>query len=106
VAEQPYGEDEQRKARRQGQDDLTLGVELQMFLVPRADTGDADQQDGRQLAVHEMPVAVYRPPLDTSVQVGEDAAPVPEYGGVEGILEKLQQHGHIDRRTEYPVKSL
>ena len=106
TVEQPYGEDKQRKARRQGQDDLPPGVELQMFLVPRAQAGDADQQDGRQLAVHKVPVAVYRPTLDASVNVGEDAAPVPEKGGVKGVLEKLQQHRHIDHRAEYPVKSL
>ena len=88
--EQPYGENKQRETRCQGQDDLPLGVELQMFFIPRTDTSDADQQDGGQLAVHKVPVAVYRPPLDASVNVGEDAAPVPEKGGVEGILEELQ----------------
>ena len=106
LVEQPHGEDKQCETRCQRQDDLPLGVELQMLLVPRADAGDADQQDGGQLAVHKVPVAVYRPPLDASVYVGEDAAPVPEKGGVEGILEELQQHRHIDHSPEYLVKSL
>jgi len=77
-----------------------------MLLVPRTDTGDADQQYRGYLAVHEMAVLIDRPSLDTSVDVSQYAAPLVEYCRVNGILEELQQNRHIDDCTEYLVESL
>ena len=76
--EQPYGEDKQRKTRCQGHDDLPLGVELQMLLVSRTDAGDADQQDGGQLAVHQMSIAVYHPSFDAAMYVRNNSSPITE----------------------------
>ena len=55
MSEQPYGQDKQKQSAGQGKNHLLAGVELQMLLVPRTDTGDADQQYRGYLAVHEMP---------------------------------------------------
>ena len=77
-----------------------------MLLVPCADTGNADEQHRGDLAVHEVAVVVYRPPLDTSVDVAQDTAPVVEHSRVYRILEELQQHGYINRCAEYLVEPL
>jgi hypothetical protein len=106
MSEQPYGQDKQKQSAGQGKNHLLAGVELQMLLVPRTDTGDADQQYRGYLAVHEMAVLIDRPSLDTSVDVSQYAAPLVEYCRVNGILEELQQNRHIDDCTEYLVESL
>ena len=77
-----------------------------MLLVPRTDTGDADKQERRNLAVHKITVIVNHPLLDAPVNINQYATPVVEHGRVDGILEELHQHGDIDDRTEYLVKSL
>jgi len=106
MIEQPYGEDKQEYAADQRVQHLPAGVELQMFFTPCPDTGNADQQHRGDLAVHEVAVVIYHPPFDTPVDVAKYAAPVVECGRVYGIFEKFHQHGYIDDRAEYLVKSL
>ena len=73
MSEQPYGQDKQKQSAGQGKNHLLAGVELQMLLVPRTDTGDADQQYRGYLAVHEMAVLIDRPSLHWSNTAGSMA---------------------------------
>ena len=106
MIEQPDREYKQRQPAHDRQQYLPLGVELQMFLVTRAETSDADKQHRGGLAVYQMPIVVYHPPLDAAVYVRHDAAPVTEQGRVDGVGEELHQYRHIHHRPEYPVESL
>ena len=106
VSEQPYRQGEQQQAARERVHDLRAGVALQVLVVPGSKAGDADKQYRGELAVHEVPVVVYHPLLDTSVDIAEYAVPVVQHRRVDGILEKLHQHGEIHCRAEYVVESL
>ena len=77
-----------------------------MFLVSRANTGDAHQQECHHLAIHQVPVMVDKPLLDTVVQVTHHTAKAVYRPWVYGILKELHQHGYVDDRPEYLVKSL
>ena len=81
-------------------------VELQMLLVPRSDTSDADKQYRCDFAVHKIAVVVNHPLFDASVNVGQYAAPVVEHCRVNGIFKELQQHGHIYHCAEYFIEPL
>ena len=85
---------------------MAAGVELQMLLVPGSETGDTDEQYRGELAVHEIPVVVYHPLLDTPVNIAKDTVPVVQCRRVNGILEKLHQHGDVHCCTEYIVEPL
>ena len=105
-AEQPYREHQQRQSEDDREQHLPLGVELQMLLVSRADTGNTDQQYRSRLAVHQISVRIDHPPLDAAMDVAQYAAPVVQRGRVDGVGEELQQHGDVHRRAEYFVEPL
>ncbi len=103
IAEEPDGQGNEQHATHQGIEHLLACVKLQVLLVPGADTGDADEQEGGNLAVHHVAVVVNHPLLDAVVQLAHDAA---HRRGVDGVLEKLQQYGDVNDGSEYLVKAL
>ena len=106
MAEHPYGDYEQQQPTRQWIHHLPACVELQMLLVPRSDTSDADKQYRCDFAVHKIAVVVNHPLFDASVNVGQYAAPVVKHCRVNGIFKELQQHGHIYHCAEYFIEPL
>ena len=100
MAKEPDGQDYDEKTRHEGVEDHPAGIELQLLLVPGADAGDADHQQGSDLAPDEIPVGVDEPALHPSVQVREDAAPEIQHGGIDGIEEELQDERHVDEAPE------
>ena len=72
-----------------------------MLLVPRADTGDADKQERRNLAVHKITVIVNHPPLDAPVNINQYATPVVEpavLGGIRLDIEGTELDGTVRSR--------
>ena len=104
--EEPYGHGDQPDAAEQRIKHLLLGIHLKVLLVARSHTGDADEQEGRYLGIYQIAVMVDEPCLDAVMDVHEHAVPVVECLRIDGVLEKFKQQRHIDRRTEYLVKSL
>ena len=74
-----------------------------MLLVSRAYTSDAHQQKGGNLAICNIPILVYHPLLDTTMQIAYDAS---HRAGIYGIFKELHQYGDINHRPEYLVKPL
>ena len=106
IAEEPHGHYQQSHATHQWVQHLLSGIKLQMFLVSRANTGDAHQQERHHLAIHKVAVMVDEPLLDAVVQVAHHTAKTVYRSWVYGILKELHQHGYVDDRPEYLVKSL
>ena len=106
IPEQPHRKHQQPNARHQRVKHLPPCIELQVFLVPRTHAGDADKQEGGNLAVHKVAVMVDEPRLHAVVHVTHDAVPIVEHSRVERIHEKLQQDGHVHHRPEYLVSAL
>ena len=106
LLEHPHGQEHQHNTKGDGIDDHRLGIELQMFLVAGADAGDADDEQGHDLAMQHMPILVHIHQLDTVVDVDKYAAPKVKHIGVNGILEELQQHRCVDERPEYLIQTL
>lgn len=74
-----------------------------MLLVSRAYTSDAHQQKGDNLAICHIPILIYHPLLDTTMQIAYDAS---LRAWVYGILKGLHQYGDINHRLEYLVEPL
>ena len=74
-----------------------------MLFVSRAYTSDAHQQKGGNLAIGHIPILVYHPLLDTTMQVAYNAS---HRAWVYSILKELHQHGDINHRPEYLVEPL
>lgn len=106
IAEEPHGQYQQQHATHQGVQHLPSGIKFQVFLVSRAYTGDAHQQERHHLAIHQVAVMVDEPLLDAVVQVAHHTAKTVYRSWVYGILKELHQHGYVDDRPEYLVKSL
>lgn len=77
-----------------------------MFFVSGSDTGDADEYDRSNLAIHQMPVLIDEPPFDTVMQVTGDAIPMVKHFRVNDIFKEFHQQGDIDNRPEYLVCAL
>ena len=99
----PNGQHQKADAARQRVEHLLPGVELQMFLVARSHT---NQQDGRHLAVHQVPIVVDKPRLHTVMHVTHDAVPMVKHRRVDGVHEELHQHRHVHNRPEYLISPL
>ena len=106
VVEEPHREYKQHQTAHQRIQYLTAGIKLQMFFVARANAGYADKHECGNLAVHKIAVVVNHPPLDTVVNIHEDATPVVKCCGVNRILEELHQYRDVDDRTKYLIKAL
>lgn len=75
-----------------------------MLLVSRAYTSDAHQQKGGNLAICHIPILVYHPLLDTTMQIAYDASLRAWVYGI--LLKELHQYGDINHRLEYLVEPL
>ena len=100
MAEQPDGQDHDEKAGNERVEHHLTGIELQLLLVPGSDAGDADEEQGRDLAPDEVPVGVDEPTFHPRVQVHEDASPEVQHGGIDRIEEELQDERHVDEAPE------
>ena len=74
-----------------------------MLLVSRTYTSDAHQQKGGNLAICHIPILIYHPLLDTTMQVAYNAS---HRAWVYGKLKELHQYGDINHRPEYLVEPL
>ena len=106
MTEQPYGQHNQQYSRQQRIKHLPTSVKLQMFLVARSYTGDTYQQERSHLAIHEVAVMVYHPPLDAPVDVRHHAAQEVQLFRLQCVGEELHQDGDVNHRPEYLVKTL
>lgn len=89
TVEHPHREEHQHQAKGQRIDDHALGVELKMFLVPRADAGYADDEQRHDFTVKQMTVLVDVHQLHPAVNVRDDATPERQHSRGDGILKKL-----------------
>jgi len=89
LIEHPYGQEHQDNANRNRINDHLLGIELQMFLVSRADAGYADNQQRHHLTMKHMAILIHIHQFNTVMYVHEDATPMIQHIGVYGILEEL-----------------
>ena len=106
LLEHPYGQKHQDDAARDGIDNHRFGIELQMFLVARANAGDTDDEQGHNLAMQHMPILINVHQFDTVVDVHKYATPTVQHIGVYGILEEFQYNRRIDECTEYLIQAL
>ena len=106
LLEHPYRQEHQNDTSRDGIDNHRLGIELQMLLVAGTDAGDADDEQGHDLAMQHVPILVHVHQLDTIVNVHKYAAPKVQHIGVNGILEELQDNRCVDERPKYLIQTL
>ena len=106
ITEQPYRQDKQADTANKWIQHLFPCIKLQMFLVSGSDTGDADEYDRSNLAIHQIAVLIDEPPFDAVMQVTDDAVPMVKHFRINGIFKEFHQQGDIDYRPEYLVRAL
>ena len=106
LIENPYGKEHQHDANGNGIDDHRLGIELQMLLVSCTNAGNADYQQCHHLAMQQMSVLINVHQLDAVMDVHENAAPMIQGIGVNGILEELNDKGNVDECPKHLVECL
>ena len=102
----PYRQDNQCQTCRQWEIHHLLRIELNMFLVPRTNTGDENQQQRYQFAVDEIPVLIDGKLSQTVVKVQHQVSHRSQCLVWHGIHEELYQQRDIYQCTEYLVHIL
>ena len=102
----PDRKEHQDGTKSDGIDDHLLGIELQILLVPRADTGDTYHQERHDLTPKHVTVLIHVHQLQPVMEVNEDATPEVQDCRVNGILEELHHQGEVDEGAEYLVQRL
>jgi hypothetical protein len=99
----PDGEEHEYYTKRNGIDDHTLGIELQMLLVPGADTSNAYHQESHDLTAKHVTVLVNIHKFEPAMEVSEYSTPkVQDFWGY-GILKELNYQREVDESTEYLI---
>jgi len=99
----PDGEEHEYHTKRNGIDDHTLGIELQMLLVSGADTSNAYHQENHDLTAKHVAVLVNIHEFEPAMDVSEYSTPKVQDFRVDGILEELHNQRKVDERAEYLI---
>jgi hypothetical protein len=86
-----------------GIDDHTLGVELQMLLIPGADTSNAYHQESHDLTAKHVTVLIDIHEFEPVMDVNEYSTPKVQNFRVYGIFKELNYQREVDESTEYLI---
>jgi hypothetical protein len=93
MTEEPHGHDSYEETADKRIVHLFTGIELQMLLIPGTNTGDANDKNRGYFAPNQVAIIIDKPPLDTVVDVTENASPIVKKFRVDSILEELNHKG-------------
>jgi hypothetical protein len=93
MTKEPHGHDSDEETADKRIVHLFTGIELQMFLVPGTNTGDANDKNRGYFAPNQIAIIIDKPPLNTVVDVTENTSPIVKKFRVDSILEKLYDKG-------------
>ena len=63
-----------------------------MLLVASTDTGDTDEHKCSNLAPYQVTIKVDKPPLDSVMDIADNATPIVQHLWVYSILEELNKY--------------
>lgn len=99
----PDGEEHEYHTKRNGIDDHTLGVELQMLLISGADTSNAYHQESHYLTAKHVAILVNIHEFEPVMDVNEYSTPEVQDFRVYGIFKELNYQREVDESTEYLI---
>ena len=99
----PDGEEHEYHTKCNGIDDHTLGIELQMLLVPGADTSNVYHLYSYDLTAKHVAVLINIHEFEPAMDVSEYSTPKVQDFRVYGIFKDLFYYSKVDESTEYLI---